>query len=141
MSTAGPTTALRWVRGIGAVLIGFIAAAILDIATDMALQALGLFAAPDATYPFALALFYRCVYAVFGAWLAARLAPSAPMLHALVLGALGFAASLAGFAIAREHPEMGPLWYAAALVVTALPCAWLGGVLQRWRPQARSFAS
>jgi len=29
--------------------------------------------------------------------------------------------------------ELGPKWYPIAIVVTALPCAWLGGVLFRLR--------
>jgi len=27
--------------------------------------------------------------------------------------------------------HLGPSWYPIALVITALPCAWLGGVLHR----------
>jgi len=40
----------------------------------------------------------------------------------------GLVLSLAG-AIATM--ELGPDWYPIALVLTALPCAWLGGVLHR----------
>ena len=34
-------------------------------------------------------------------------------------------------AIATIPMNLGPSWYPIALMVTALPCAWLGGVLQR----------
>jgi hypothetical protein len=57
-------------------------------------------------------------------------APRNPMHHALVLGVIGFAPSLAG-AIAAIRMDLGPDWYPIALAVTALPCAWLGGVLHR----------
>jgi hypothetical protein len=77
-----------------------------------------------------LALAYRCVYAVVGSYVAATLAPRNPMRHALVLGVIGFALSLAG-AIAAIRMDLGPGWYPIALAVTALPCAWLGGVLHR----------
>jgi hypothetical protein len=53
------------------------------------------------------------------------------MMHALILGALGFAASLAGaVAMWNKMPAIGPKWYAVALVVLALPPAWLGAKLR-----------
>ncbi len=70
--------------------------------------------------------------AVLGSYIAARLAPRNPMRHALILGAIGFVLSLAG-AIATIPMDLGPAWYPIALVVTALPCTWLGGALQRIR--------
>jgi len=75
-----------------------------------------------------LALAYRCVYAVLGSWVAARLAPSAPMRHAMALGWIGFVLSAAGVVVAVKASNLGPLWYPIALAVTALPCAWLGGI-------------
>lgn len=41
---------------------------------------------------------------------------------------MGLVLSTAG-AIATIPMDLGPAWYPIALVVTALPCAWLGGVL------------
>jgi len=38
--------------------------------------------------------------------------------------------SLAG-AIAAIPLKLGPIWYPIALALTALPCAWLGGILYR----------
>jgi hypothetical protein len=58
------------------------------------------------------------------------------MRHALVLGAVGLALSLAG-AIVTIPMDLGPSWYPIALVLTALPCAWLGGVLHRMRQVER----
>jgi hypothetical protein len=50
--------------------------------------------------------------------------------HALVLGAIGFVLSLTG-AIVAIPLDLGPSWFPIALVLTTLPCAWLGGALHR----------
>lgn len=75
---------------------------------------------------FALASTYRAVFTVAGGWITARLAPSRPMAHATWLAAIGLAAALAGVAASAGHPELGPRWYPWSLVVTAVPCVWLG---------------
>ncbi|HEX6398665.1 MAG TPA: hypothetical protein VFZ95_14675 [Steroidobacteraceae bacterium] len=31
----------------------------------------------------------------------------------------------------RASPQLGPLWYSAVLVITAIPCTWLGGKLAK----------
>ena len=127
-------------RSTGAVLLGFVAVVVLSLGTDQVLHMLEVY--PPWGEPMRdpgqnlLALAYRCVYAVVGSYLAARLAPRNPMRHALILGAVGFVVSLAG-AIATIPMDLGPAWYPIALVVTALPCAWLGGVLHSKR-QAHS---
>ena len=76
-----------------------------------------------------LALSYRIIYSVMGSYIAARFAPRNPMRHAMILGIIGLAFSAAGAIVAITHPNLGPAWYPIALVVTALPSAWLGGVL------------
>jgi hypothetical protein len=77
-----------------------------------------------------LATLYRVVYAIFGSYLTARLAPQRPMKHALVGGLIGLVlASVGAAATWNKGPEFGPHWYPLALVVTALPCAWLGGLV------------
>jgi hypothetical protein len=45
---------------------------------------------PVGTGPFAAATLYRTLYGIAGAYLAARLAPNRPLMHALILGFLGF---------------------------------------------------
>ncbi len=77
-----------------------------------------------------LALTDRSVYAVLGSFVAARCAPHRPMRHALALGLVGLALSLVGASVAITSRALGPAWYPIALVLTALPCAWLGGALQ-----------
>jgi hypothetical protein len=120
-------------RSIGAVLLGFIAVVGITLATDQLFHVLEVY--PPWGEPMwdtgqnVLALSYRIVYATLGSYLAARLAPRNPMRHALVLGVVGFVASVAGAIVAIFVADLGPAWYPIALVVTALPCAWLGGVL------------
>lgn len=121
-------------RSVAAVLAGFAAVVALSLATDQVMHALKVYPPWGqpmfATGPLLLALAYRCVYAVFGSWLAARLAPARPMRHALTLGALGLVVSLMG-AVATIPLALAPAWYPVSLVVTAMPCAWLGGFIQR----------
>ena len=78
-----------------------------------------------------LATVYRTVYGVVGSYIIARLAPDRPMQHALVGGVIGLALSIVGaVATWNRVPTFGPHWYPVALIVTALPCAWVGGKLR-----------
>lgn len=133
--TAIAQTALprRLGRSIAAVVIGFVVVAVLSLATDQLLHVLEVY--PPWGQPMhdpalnALALAYRIVYSIFGCWLTARLAPRRPMLHAMIVGAIGFVLSAAGAIVTVTQFELGPAWYPIALALTALPCAWLGGKL------------
>lgn len=121
-------------RSAGAVLLGFVAVVVLSLGTDQVLHVLKVY--PPWGQPMyeprlnLLALSYRIVYAVLGSYIAARYAPDRPMLHAMVLGVIGQVLSVAGV-IATLPLHLGPAWYPIGLAVTALPCAWLGGVLHR----------
>ena len=122
----------RW-ASTRAVFLGFLAVVVLSLGTDQVLHVLHVY--PPWGQPMfdpglnLLALAYRCVYAVLGSWIAARLAPSAPMRHAMALGWIGLVLSAVGAVAALAARNLGPLWYPIALVVTTLPCAWLGGIL------------
>jgi hypothetical protein len=83
-----------------------------------------------------LALSYRIVYTAAGGYIAARLAPSAPMRHAVILGLIGLVPGTAGI-VAAASTELGPLWYPVVLDLSGLPCCWLGGVLHRATQAAR----
>lgn len=123
----------RMGRSIGAVLAGFLGVVILSTGTDAALHASGVFppwGQPMSDALFLLATGYRTVFGVAGGYIAARLAPDRPMRHALILGIVGLAASIAGAAATwNAGPEFGPRWYPLALVVIAIPSAWAGGKL------------
>jgi hypothetical protein len=69
-------------------------------------------------------LLYVGVFAVFGCWLAGRLAPSRPMAHALAVGVLGLFLNVASaWAVTDSHPA----WYLVAGVLTTMLWAWIGG--------------
>ena len=124
----------RLLRSTGAVLLGFIAVVALSLATDQVLHSLEVY--PPWGQPMhdtglvLLALSYRIVYGVLGSYIAARLAPRHPMRHAMALGVAGFVLSTAA-AIATIPMDLGPSWFPIALVLTASPCAWVGGALHR----------
>jgi hypothetical protein len=121
-------------RSTLAVLAGFFACVILSLATDLILHLLKIF--PPSGEPMwdpglnALALAYRCVYAVASGYITARLAPRNPMRHVWVLGFIGLVMAVLGV-LATSGMNLGPRWYPISLAVTALPCVWLGGVLHR----------
>jgi hypothetical protein len=121
-------------RSTGAVAAGFVAVVVLSLGTDQVLHWLRVYppwGQPMAGSLFLLATAYRIVYSVLGGYITARLAPHAPLGHALILGLIGLVPGAGGVMVAIAKPELGPLWYPVALAVTGLPCAWLGGVLYR----------
>ena len=124
----------RMLRSIGAVFAGFLIVVVLSLGTDMALHATGVFppwGQPMSDALFLLATVYRTLYAVLGSYVTARLAPHAPMKHALAGGVVGLVLSTVGAVATWERgPEFGPHWYPLALVATAIPCAWAGGRLR-----------
>jgi len=121
-------------KSIGAVLAGFVAVFVLSLGTDVVLHAIGVFPPWDQRMSdalFLLATVYRTIYCIAGSYIAARLAPDRPMGHALALGILGLVVSTAGAVLTwNKGPAFGPHWYPVALIVTAIPCAWLGGRLR-----------
>jgi hypothetical protein len=117
-----------------AVLTGIVAAIVVTLATDFVLHAIKLYPPWDQRVPdglLLLATIYRTIYGVAASYLTAYLAPNRPVQHAMVGGAFGFVAALAG-AIATWHagPAYEPHWYPVALIVLALPQSWLGGRLR-----------
>jgi len=120
------------VKSIVAIIIGFVAIVVLSVGTDLVARTSGIFPRTGALMSekqYLLALAYRIGISIFGCYLAARLAPARPMRHALWLGVIGVLFSAMGVAASYARPEFGPHWYPIALVIVALPCAWLGGRL------------
>jgi hypothetical protein len=112
---------------------GFLVVLILTLGTDALLHLSHVFPKPGERMSdplFGLATAYRVIYAVLGSYTTAALAPRRPMLHAMIGGTIGLALSIVGAVVTWNKVELGPHWYPLALVVTALPCAWLGGKIQ-----------
>jgi peptidoglycan/LPS O-acetylase OafA/YrhL len=131
----GGAPSRRLLRSVGAVFSGLVVVFVLSLGTDVVLHATGIFPPwfkPMSTPLWVFTTSYRLIYGIAGGYIAARLAPSKPMRHALALGFVGLALSIAGtVGTWNQGPEFGPRWYPLALVVTALPCAWFGGWLQQ----------
>lgn len=123
----------RMGRSVAAVVVGLVTIVVTHTGMDALLHASGVFPPAGEVMSgglFALAATYRLVLEVLGAAITARMAPQRPLKHALVLGWIGAAASFAGLlATYGRGPEFGPLWYPLVLVLTSLPCCWLGAKL------------
>jgi hypothetical protein len=130
---------MKTLKSIGAVLLGIIVLVALATITDTILESTGVFPPPTkqgayVTWMLALALLYRCIYQVLGAYITAALAPANPMKHVtilgiigVVLGIIGVLASVMGWVPGFDQSQ---LWYPIALAVLAFPTVWLGGKLK-----------
>ncbi|MFL5507526.1 MAG: hypothetical protein ACJ8AU_11660 [Gemmatimonadales bacterium] len=121
---------MNW-RSIGAVVAGVLFIVVGSTLVDTVLHAVGVL--PPQGQPMndtlsLLALSYRIVIGVAGAWLTARLAPHNPMKHAMILGYVGVVLGLAGVA-ATWNMGLAPKWYPVSLAVLAIPQCWAGGKL------------
>lgn len=120
------------VRSALAVLAGFVLIGALAAGTDALVRSslpgsYGARGATDSVPLLLLSQLYVGVYAVVGCWLAARLAPSRPMRHALALGVLGLAFNAMGSA---ARWDLVPMWYHVVGLGLTLPYAWLGGTIR-----------
>jgi hypothetical protein len=144
MSEMQPPPSRRIGRSIGALLAGLFAGVILSLGTDVVLHAMGVFPPWGQSMvgfdgALLLATIYRTVYGVAGSYLAARLAPDRPMLHAMILGIVGFVVSLVGAIVTwNKGPAFGPHWYPLALVFLAVPQSWAGGKLRVMQLRSRA---
>ena len=139
--TEASTRTRRLSRSSAAVLLGLVSVFVLSLGTDQVLHLLEVY--PPWGQPMyetslnLLALSYRIVYGIVGGYISARFAPRNPMRHALVLGVVGLVLSTAGAITAITTMDLGPAWYPIVLALTAVPCAWLGGMLQGMRHAER----
>src|SRR5438128_6168199 len=122
-------------KSIRAVVAGVLVIVGLTTVVDIVLHLAGVYPPldqPIGTSQALLATSYRTVISVAGAWLTARLAPSKPMKHALILGYVGVVLGLVGL-VATWNKGLGPRWYPVALVVLAVPQCWVGGkIYEAW---------
>lgn len=121
---------MKILRSIGAILAGMIFIGVTHSAVDRILEGLGIFTPPtqrfDTPWMLVTATIYRTVLSLIGCFITGALAPSRPMLHALILGVIGFVMSAIGTIVAVKY-DLSPAWYPIALVAVSIPCAWIGG--------------
>ncbi|NOU20023.1 MAG: hypothetical protein HOO91_20890 [Bacteroidales bacterium] len=115
-------------KSIGAVVAGFATLVILSLLMDSILEKTGIMKtdpfSDNSVWLIAIIVLYRTVFNTFGSYLTARLAPSKPMKHAIILGIIGFALTIIGLIAMWNIP---PRWYPISLILLTLPAAWLGG--------------
>lgn len=118
-------------RSLLAILAGIVSTIVVTTIVDVVLHQVGIY--PPWNEPLdnglaLLAVSYRIVISIGGAWLTAKLAPDRPMRHALWLGYAGTVLGLIGVAVSWGK-GLAPDWYPIALAVLAIPQCWLGGRL------------
>jgi peptidoglycan/LPS O-acetylase OafA/YrhL len=124
----------RILRRVGAVVAGLLVVGILDNTIDLIMHGTGVYPPwfqPMRNSLWLLAIGYRTIDGILGGYVVARLAPDRPVVHALVLGIIGVLLSTLGVvATWSKGPEFGPKWYPLTLVVIALPCSLIGGLIR-----------
>ena len=119
-------------RSVGALALGFVTVVVLSLGTDQVLHMLQVYpplGQPMSGVLFAFATAYRHIYTILGGYVIARAAPHSPVRHAVIGGIIGILPGIGGVVATLAKPELGPLWYPIAILVTGLPCTWVGGRL------------
>lgn len=83
-------------------------------------------------------LAYVFVFATFGSYVCGRLAPRAPLKHALILGAIGLILGVVGAVLKWK---LTPTWYHIVALLIPMVSAWLGGQIAAGRRRAREVAA
>lgn len=116
-------------RSFVSVIVGFVTVAILSIATDRVLEAVGVFPSSSnvsayTTWMLVFALFYRSIYTIIGGYVTAKLAPRKIMEHVYALMVLG---GIGGVAGAISGWSLGNHWYPVLLALTGPLFVFVGG--------------
>jgi surface polysaccharide O-acyltransferase-like enzyme len=119
-------------RSVWAILAGFLFIGVLAFGTDAIIRTMSpwAFDASGATrnVPILLVMtLYSAVYGLGGCYIAARLAPSNPMRHAMILGVIGVIVTALVTYSMWEH---APAWFNILGVAMVLPLAWYAGRLR-----------
>jgi hypothetical protein len=120
------------VKSIMAIVAGFVLTAALNVGTNalLAKVAPGLIpTGAPVTDPAALVLVcaYVAAFGILGCYVTARLAPSRPLFHALVLGGIALAMSIPVTVMAWNDT---PAWFNVYNLLAVMPYAYLGGRLR-----------
>ncbi|MBI2572834.1 hypothetical protein HYV86_03165 [Candidatus Woesearchaeota archaeon] len=126
-------------KSIGAIAVGFITVFVLSVLTDLILETAGVFppiseAGLFTTWMLVLALIYRTIYTIAGGYITARVAPTQPMRHAIILGSIGTVFAILGTIIGWD---LSAHWYPIMLVILAIPSVWLGAKLHEIKNKKR----
>jgi len=117
-------------KSIGAILAGFVLTVILSLGTDFALNAVSFLKMENfkenSTIVVLVVIIYRFIFNVVGCYLTAKLAPSSPMKHCLIIGIIGTVLSLAA-SIAMWN-EAVP-FYNILVILMSIPSAYVGAKL------------
>jgi hypothetical protein len=140
LRASSASTSRSRLRSAGALGAALIAMVLVTLVADQTLHWIGVFPPWGQPFyetgPYLLAVAYRTIFGIGGAYLAARLAPSEPMKHALWFGGIGLVFCTVGVIAAMTH-DLGPAWYSIALLLITLPCSWAGGALYVARTRQR----
>lgn len=138
MSTreTGRSSPGNMLRSTGAIVTGMVAVVVLSLSTDLGLRLVGLYPAEGALMvePVLnlLALCYRCLYNVIGAYIVLVLASGNGLRLLWIFTLIGFTLAAIG-AVVTIPMNLGPSWYPALLALSPFPCSWLGWKLHRAR--------
>ena len=126
---------MKTFKSIGAILAGFLTVFILSVVTDMILEALSIFPAPERAgeympWMLVFALIYRSAYTVLGGYVTAKLAPSKPMKHVVILGIIGLVFGTLGTVANWKLATESGTWYPILLLLFSFPCIYFGGKLR-----------
>lgn len=121
-------------KSIGVILLAFVVIALLSTLTDFLLESIGVLPNPQKglfeKWAILLVLFYRGIYTIFAGYIVAKLAPTKPVLHAIILGIIGSLITV----IAVCSPSFSgkaPLWFGFTLAAITIPCLWVGVRIKR----------
>jgi len=115
-------------QSIWAVFAGILFVIVVTTLVDIVLHAAGVFPPLDDPIDDRLSLIatlYRIVIGIAAGYLTAKLAPSNPVKHALILGIIGTVLGSLGVVLSWGS-KLGPAWYPIALAALAIPQSWIG---------------
>lgn len=117
-------------RSILAIVAGFVLAGALNVGTNTLLSRVAPEMVPPPGTPntnttaLLVICAYVALYGILGCYVTARLAPSRPLLHALIVGGLALAMSIpATMAVWNDTPA----WFNVYNLLAVMPYAYVGG--------------